>query len=358
MDILQATQEYEKWLAGRIQTLPRDLETKHAAMKESPFAFLRATFYRWVQVWKETCPSLEGAPEVLAVGDLHIENFGTWRDAEGRLVWGINDFDEAYSMPYTMDLVRVAASALLAIDEGHLNLSPREGCDSLLQGYQDGLKDGRPWVLEEHHGFLRTLALSEARDPVKFWAKLQALPKPQIKVPSTLARILIDSLPDRSLPFTLKGRVAGLGSLGRIRVVALAEWNGGLVAREAKAVAPSAYWWAMGAKGQPRIWAGEIQDRAVRQKDPCWRLYPAWTVRRLSAHCGKIEVASLPKKKDEEKLLQAMGFETANIHQGSPKAVPAVRKDLAKRFRKWLFHAARDMADAVTRDFDQFRKRA
>ena len=273
-------------------------------------------------------------------------------------MWGINDFDEACPMPYTIDLVRVASSALLAIDEHHLSLSAREVCDWLLDGYQDGLQGGRPWVLEEHHAFLRTLALSEARDPVKFWAKLQALPKPQVKVPSTLSRILMDSLPERNLPFTLKGRTAGLGSLGRIRVVALAEWHGGLVAREAKALAPSAYWWASGAKGQPRIWVGEIQDRAVRMKDPCWRLYPAWTVRRLSAHCSKIEVASLPKKKEEEKLVHAMGFETANVHLGSPKAIPAVRKDLAKRSRKWLFHAARDMADAISRDYDQFRKRA
>ena len=51
---------------------------------------------------------------VLAVGDIHLENFGTWRDADGRLVWGVNDFDEAAQMPYVLDLVRLAASALLA----------------------------------------------------------------------------------------------------------------------------------------------------------------------------------------------------------------------------------------------------
>ena len=57
---------------------------------------------------------LATGPEVLAVGYLHIENFGTWRDAEGRLVWGINDFDEACRMPYAIDLVRLAASAVIA----------------------------------------------------------------------------------------------------------------------------------------------------------------------------------------------------------------------------------------------------
>ena len=58
---------------------------------------------------------------MLAVGDMHVENFGTWRDAEGRLVWGVNDFDEAAKMPYTIDLVRLAASAMLAGGAGHLD---------------------------------------------------------------------------------------------------------------------------------------------------------------------------------------------------------------------------------------------
>ena len=66
-----------------------------------------------------TPPNLDHAPQVLGVGDLHVENFGTWRDAESRLVWGINDFDEACCLPYTHDLVRLAASARFAIEERH-----------------------------------------------------------------------------------------------------------------------------------------------------------------------------------------------------------------------------------------------
>ena len=96
MDIKQATEEYEAWLGKRLTLVPADLELKHQRMAESPFPFLRATFYRWVQRWPEVCPELATAPAVLSVGDLHVENFGTWRDAEGRLIWGINDFDEAF----------------------------------------------------------------------------------------------------------------------------------------------------------------------------------------------------------------------------------------------------------------------
>jgi len=57
------------------------------------------------------CHGLDGAPTVLAIGDVHLENFGTWRDVESRLVWGVNDVDEACRLPYTQDLVQLATSA-------------------------------------------------------------------------------------------------------------------------------------------------------------------------------------------------------------------------------------------------------
>jgi hypothetical protein len=73
-----------------------DIRHKHQMMASGAFPFFRATFYRWMQVWPESCSDLADAPVVLAVGDLHVENFETWRDQEGRLVWGVNDFDEAF----------------------------------------------------------------------------------------------------------------------------------------------------------------------------------------------------------------------------------------------------------------------
>ena len=115
MDVNSATTAYETWLGKKIPLIAADLKVKHQRMTDGVFPFLRATFYRWAQLWPENCPELVNAPVALAVGDLHVENFGTWRDSEGRLIWGINDFDEVTSMPYTIDLVRLAASAHLAI---------------------------------------------------------------------------------------------------------------------------------------------------------------------------------------------------------------------------------------------------
>src|ERR1019366_3569782 len=112
------------------------------------------------------------APKVLAVGDLHVENFGTWRDIEGRLIWGINDFDETWRLPYTNDLIRLATSALLA----EMGCDDKAGMDAILKGYREALEaGGRPFVLAEHHPALRHMATARLHDPEPYWQKLPAL---------------------------------------------------------------------------------------------------------------------------------------------------------------------------------------
>src|SRR5262245_43580420 len=136
MTIVESTHEYDRWLAQRLPAVVKgDLKFKHQRMGQDPFSFLRATFYRWAEVWPQLCKDLIGAPRVLGVGDLHIENFGTWRDDEGRLIWGINDFDEAATIPYTNDLVRLSASALIAIRQAHFETPAQRACDAVLEGY-------------------------------------------------------------------------------------------------------------------------------------------------------------------------------------------------------------------------------
>jgi uncharacterized protein (DUF2252 family) len=86
MNVCEATTSYEKWVASCIPLDRHALSFKHKQMTMGLFPFLRATFYRWVQIWRETAGEAAGAPSLLAVGDLHLENFGTWRDIEGRLI--------------------------------------------------------------------------------------------------------------------------------------------------------------------------------------------------------------------------------------------------------------------------------
>lgn len=338
----------------RIAVVEADLRAKHRAMAKVPFAFLRATFYRWVALWREACPELAEAPRLLAIGDLHAENFGTWRDAEGRLCWGINDFDEAFPMPYAIDLVRLATSLMLAIRTEGLKLTAGEACSALLAGYAAGLEQGRGFVLEEEHPALRAMAMGAERDPDRFWAKL-AQGKPATP-PHGLGKLLRKALPEAAEKPRILHRTAGLGSLGRPRYVAIGMSGGGLVAREAKAVLPSAYAFALG-RDDEKSFTGAVAKRAIRSPDPFYRLHKRWLLRRLAPHCAKIEFTELPRWRDDRHLVKAMGRETANVHLGTPEAAAAIRRDLKRRKSGWLFDAASRMATATLADWQDWRRR-
>lgn len=357
MQIARATQRYEAWLAKQIPLVQADIALKHLQIASGPFPFLRGTFYRWAQIWPEVCANLAGAPTVLAVGDLHIENFGTWRDAEGRLIWGINDFDESYPLPYTNDLVRLATSATLAIEAGHLSLPIRAACDALLHGYGEALRDGgSPFVLAEHHTWMGTLATRGMRDPVTFWQTLDAIPTTQESVPASAVAALEHNLPERALTYRLLHRVAGVGSLGRQRWVAQADWRGGQIAREAKPLIPSACHWLHKRTGPRDIFYGVIIAHAIRVPDPLINLQSHWVVRRLAPDCSRIELATLSADRDEERLLLAMGRETANIHLGTRDAAPAVLAHLISQPAGWLHSATKHMAKAITTEWNDWRK--
>jgi hypothetical protein len=357
MDIIKATKAYEAWLAARIPLIDADLRLKHQRMAQSPFPFLRATFYRWVQLWPQVCPELANAPVVLGVGDLHVENFGTWRDSEGRLVWGVNDFDEVAPMPYTNDLVRLAVSAKLAIRENGLSCDPTDACDAVLAGYREGFgKGGTPFVLAEQHRWLRDLATSVLRDPAVFWQKFNQLATVQAGMPATAKSALIQAMPERRLLFRVVHRQSGLGSLGRRRFTALAEWRGGGIAREAKELVVSAWNWEKKSRGETGVLYQRAIDQAVRVPDPFLKVNGHWLIRRLAPDCGRIELGSLPKTRDELKLLHAMGWETANMHLGTKAAMGRVRKDLNQRPGKWLRRAAEAMAKATLEDWKGWAK--
>jgi uncharacterized protein (DUF2252 family) len=354
-NITRATHQYETWLANHLRVLKSDLRQKHHMMAQDPFSFLRATFYRWMQLFPELCPKTNQAPVVLAIGDLHVANFGTWRDAEGRLIWGINDFDEAFPLPYPLDLIRLATSASIAIKIGHLSCSSVAACEAILDGYSEALKNGgEPFVLSEKHPFLRDTATSRLRDPKLFWDKFAALPTIR-SVPAKVRLLLKRTMPESILQFRVAHRQAGLGSLGRERFTAIADWRGGKIAREVKPLLPSACAWAANSRDK-KIYYSQIVTSAVRAPDPFLALNDGWVLRRLSPFCSRIDLSQLPRTRDAEKLFHAMGWELANVHLGTRRAVPTVRRDLSKRRSNWLCHATQTMTDATLKDWKEWRK--
>jgi len=150
-------------------------------------------------------------------------------------------------------------------------------------------------------------------------------------------------------------RVAGLGSLGRERFVAIAEWRGGKIAQEAKAPAPSACAWINHGKGSDQILYQKLLDTAVRCPDPFVHLKGRWIVRRLVPDCCRIELADVPDERDESRLLKAMGFETANLHLGSKDATKQVRLDFKKRSPDWFRSLAKAMLKATRNDWEDWK---
>ncbi|MBX4998404.1 DUF2252 family protein [Rhizobium lentis] len=345
--ISQSVRNFENWLAGELgdDIVKKDLSEKHERMRSGGFVFLRATYWRWCEIILDICPDLGGAPAVLAIGDTHLENFGTWRDAEGRLVWGVNDFDEAAVMPYALDLVRLAASAVLA-RKGD-GPSVRKIGELILGGYRRGLENPLPLILERDHKWLRKVLMLPNSERRQFWEKYDMLPPGRKPVPSAYVTALADALPPGAASRAPMPRSAGTGSLGRPRFVAYAEWQGGPVLREAKALVQSA--WSLCHRPQDvSIHAGEIASGRARAADPHYRVSDRILVRRLSPNSRKIEIDKHPETLLLPTMLELMGFEIANCHSDDAAAATAILRDLQARDPEWLQEAAMMAASGIS----------
>jgi hypothetical protein len=346
MSFRKDNHEYEAWLATQCDVVKKDIKEKHHQMKKSAFIFLRATYFRWAKKIPTHCPELMDAPQVLSIGDLHLENFGTWRDADGRLVWGVNDFDEAAIMPYPLDLVRLAASIRLA----DLPISNQAATAALLRGYKEGLAQPQPALLDEGETWLRPYAADTEEKSEKFWKKVDAYPK--AKPPREIASPLIASLPKDAENIRLCSRVAGIGSLGRPRYVAVAFWRGGRILREAKALVPSAWIWSHGGKSEASHFLA-LANGKYRAPDPFLDVHHKFIFRRLGADSRKIELVDAGGA-IRIKVLQAMAFDLGSIHAAGSPGVRALQADLNKRPHGWLNAAVKTAVAAVKRDYEEW----
>ncbi len=355
--IAATSAEYERWLATQTSVVKADVTAKHTAMAADPFSFLRATYYRWAQLWPVVCKEWAAGPRLLGVGDLHLENFGTWRDAEGRLVWGINDFDECGMLSFANDPVRLAASALLAVRQDHLGIPPRRACDAIWDGYVKGIKKGgRPFILEEEHEWLRKIAVSALRRPSLFWEKM-AKWKTLTKVPPEVEKILRIALPRGATNLRVVHRQSGLGSLGRPRYTVIGELDGAKFAREAKAIVANGAEWRTAKPGAQPANMKTMIAHPLRGPDPFNYVSGHWVVRRLSPHCSRIELGHLPDARDEEALLYSMGWEMANVHLSTVRARKVLEAAVDKFSGKSLCKAAEVMSEAVLTDWKAWKKR-
>jgi hypothetical protein len=96
MDIFETTLDYENWMGQHVRMIDHQLREKHAKMNADLFAFSEAPLPLASSVDVGRSADALNAPQILAIGDLRVDSFGTWRDLEGRLVWGVDDFDDLH----------------------------------------------------------------------------------------------------------------------------------------------------------------------------------------------------------------------------------------------------------------------
>jgi uncharacterized protein (DUF2252 family) len=108
---------FDKTFGSLMTGDPTAFQSKFRKMAATPFAFFRGSaclFYHDLRdEAKEGAYLNDKTSRIWIHGDLHAENFGTYMNAHGRLIFNVNDFDEAYVGPFIWDLKRFSASIAL-----------------------------------------------------------------------------------------------------------------------------------------------------------------------------------------------------------------------------------------------------
>lgn len=127
---------------------PERLAMKYHNMRSSAFVYLRATCH----LFPGQLPKLKAlskAPAVWSCGDLHLENFGSYKGDNRLSYFDINDFDESALIPASWDIVRLLTSVRLACAELEFKAERvRELVDLLLVAYFQQLRHGSARWLE------------------------------------------------------------------------------------------------------------------------------------------------------------------------------------------------------------------
>jgi uncharacterized protein (DUF2252 family) len=264
---------------------PELLRFKVARMAQSPFTFFRGTFHLFARdvLSKALDPlrlCLGDGPEMDLVGDIHSENYGSFKAADGLVHYDVNDFDETTSGRFDFDVCRAAVSWLLAAHDRGDALAdavqtPLAGLATYTDALHRLLKKGRTPDLdfsetqpsdcgpvddlvrvgaaarrpafigrltEKHDGGRRIVRSTH------FFNLSEADRAQAVRLLEDYRRRLADPRKDVKDYFKVEdvcGRVSGIGSMGRLRYLLLLNGKGSAEARnvllEFKEARPSAY---------------------------------------------------------------------------------------------------------------------
>ena len=225
------------------------LRIKFAALRADAFAFYRGTcglFYRTLELDR----ALQASPAVLACGDLHTQNFGSYKGDNRLVYFDISDFDEGCVAPLAFDVLRFLTSLLVGSEALKIsNKVSAELITEFLDTYAADLMAGKPRWVERAlasgpvKALLQSVRGRHRRDLIKARTQRKA---GKVRLIIDGKRTLAASAQNRAQaeailtaygraqasadffePVDIARRIAGNGSLGLERYVALVRGNGG-----------------------------------------------------------------------------------------------------------------------------------
>lgn len=377
---------------GRI---PHLLALKYRKMAASPFAYFRGTNHMFHEDWHRAS-LLKRCPVTWLNGDLHLENFGTYRGDNRLVYFDLGDFDDGCLGPVFLDLARFLVGVHLAtIDLGIQPKAAEELNRLFLESYRKTLLAGKARWIERRtaSGLIGTLLHDlEKRSQADLLkkrttgsgrrrrlrtdnGKTESLPPDEFK---RVKRFMARFAEGRAMPefFNLLDagqRIAGLGTLGLRRYVVLIEGSGGrdganLVDLKMQLGSTLARQVTI---AQPHF-AGEA-ERVVEIENRMQVVGPAFltavrigrrsfTLRELQPSADKLDLAKArPDLATLSQVIEAMGELTASAQlrssgrDGSATADTLIEFAADRSWPRMLRTVARDWAREIHRDWKAFR---
>lgn len=269
---------------------PERLTLKYRAMRASPFAFFRGTAHLF---WEDACAAsglIHESPVVWACGDLHLENFGSFRGDNDLAYFDLNDFDESARAPLTWELARFVASIFIAAPTIRLDAAASTSLVTIFLGaYRSALLDGKArWVERATatgmvRALLRTVkrqtrtALLESRTVVENGErKLRIDRRRALPITTSQRRLITECVrtfgesqrdPEFYKVLDVARRIAGKASLGLQRYIVLVRGAGvpdGAVLLDIKEARPSSL--ATQVHVTQPVWPGEATRIVTTQR--------------------------------------------------------------------------------------------
>jgi len=377
---------------------PERLAMKYQLMRVSPFVFLRGTchlFYQRLPI----SSIFKTAPLTWVCGDMHLENFGSYKGGNRLAYFDMNDFDEAALAPLTWEIVRLLTSILIGAES--LSISQEEAtilCQRFIDVYAATLTHGKAtWIEREtSHGIIRHLLdeLSQ-RDRASFLDRrtIRKGKKRHIRIDgkkalqasdfqrTTVTELINNFAATQPNPAFYKvidvaRRIAGTGSLGVDRYVILVHGKGspdGNYLLDLKNAMPSTV--ASNCRIKQPKWASEahrvveIQYRMqavsmafltpvlLKHRDQ----YSGYILRalqpmedRISLNRTEHSFAEIEKTMDALATIVASGQLRSAGRDGSAIADELITYSKKKKWKSKLLTAAQDCAKQVQTDWETY----